>query len=118
MMKTLEKVYEITVELKELLDQDITSKNREETITRLNELIEARGKWMEQLKPPYGDEEKVLGEKIYTLNSIIQAKMQQLFTDLKLEMRQVQKQKKTKEFYTNPYKNVHVSDGTFLDSKN
>lgn len=118
MMSQLQKVYEITVELKELLDQDITSKNREQAIDRLNELIEARGKWMEQIQPPYSDEEKLLGEKIYSLNTTIQDKMQQLFKDLKLEMRQVQKQKKSKESYTNPYKSVHVSDGTFMDSRN
>lgn len=118
MMNYLEKVYEITFELKELLDQDITPKNREEIINKLNQLIEARGKWMDQLQPPYTEAEKELGEKIYSLNIGIQNKMQQLFTDLKLEMRQVRKQKKTNESYTNPYKNVHVSDGTFMDSKN
>ena len=73
---------------------------------------------MDQLNPPYTDEEKVLGEKIYSLNIGIESKMQQLFSDLKVEMKQVQKQKKTKESYTNPYKNVHTSDGTFMDSKN
>lgn len=118
MMDYLEKVYVITIELKELLDQNITPKNREEVINQLNQLIEARGKWMDQLQPPYTEAEKELGEEIYNLNTGIQNKMQQLFTDLKLEMRQVQKQKKTNESYTNPYRNVHVSDGTFMDSKN
>ncbi len=118
MMDCLEKVFEITIELKELLERHITSQNREEIINKLNQLIEARGKWMEQLQPPYTAAEKELGEKIYSLNIEIQNKMQQLFTDLKLEMRQVQKQKKTNQSYTNPYRNVHVSDGTFMDSKN
>ncbi|MBN6206869.1 hypothetical protein JYK21_10395 [Ralstonia pickettii] len=118
MMDYLEKVYEITIELKELLDQNITTKNREEVINKLNQLIETRGKWMDQLQPPYTEAEKELGEKIYALNTGIQNKMQQLFTDLKLEMRQVQKQKKTNVSYTNPYRNVHISDGTFMDSKN
>ena len=117
-MNTLLNVYDVTVKLKELLEQAIPAKDREEVITELNALIAERGKWMDQLKPPYTDEEKELGEKIYSLNMGIESKMQQLFSDLKVEMKQVQKQKKTKESYTNPYRNVHTSDGTFMDSKN
>ena len=118
MMSSLLKVYDVTIKLRELLEQDIPTKDREEVINQLNELIAERGKWMDKLIPPYTAEEKELGEKIYSLNMEIQSKMQQLFTDLKVEMKQVQKQKKTKESYTNPYKNVHTSDGTFMDSKN
>lgn len=118
MMNKLKSVYEITVELKELLDPVITAKNREEVITRLNELIAARGEWVEQISPPYSDEEKALGEEIYSLNTKIEAKMQLIFSDLKQEMRQAQQQKKSQESYTNPYKQVQVSDGTYMDSKN
>jgi len=118
MMTNLLKVYDVTIKLHELLKKATPSKDREEVINELNALIAERGKWMDQLNPPYTDEEKELGEKIYSLNIGIESKMQQLFSDLKVEMKQVQKQKKTKESYTNPYKNVHTSDGTFMDSKN
>ena len=118
MMSTLLNVYNVTIKLQKLLEQAIPAKDREGVINELNALIAERGKWMDQLNPPYTDEEKVLGEKIYSLNIGIESKMQQLFSDLKVEMKQVQKQKKTKESYTNPYKNVHTSDGTFMDSKN
>lgn len=118
MMDRLEKIYEITVKLKQLLEQEITSKNREAIIQQLNDLIAARGKWMEKIEAPYTNEEKALGEKIYALNIGIEREMQQLFSDLKLEMRQVQRQKKSKESYSNPYKHVQVADGTFLDRKN
>lgn len=117
-MEVLKKVYELTRELTTLLEQPVTSKNRDEVIEQLNELIEERGKWMKQLSPPYSDEEMQLGNEIAKLNPQIQSKMQILFTDLKKEMKQMQQQKKSQQFYTNPYKNVSTSDGTFLDRKN
>lgn len=117
-MEVLEKVYELTKELTTLLEQPVTSKNRDDVMQQLNELIEERGKWMEQLSPPYSDEEMKLGNEIAKLNPKIQMKMQNLFTDLKTEMKQMQQQKKSQQFYTNPYKNVSTLDGTFLDRKN
>ena len=117
-MEALEKVYELTRELTILLEQPVTSKTRDNVIQQLNELIEERGKWMEQLSPPYSEEEMKLGNKIAKLNPKIQIKMEKLFTDLKIEMKQVQQQKKSQQSYTNPYKNVSTSDGTFLDRKN
>lgn len=118
MMANLNKVYEITLELKQLLvDKPVSSKERETVIEKLNELIEDRGKWMEQLSPPYTEEEKQLGEQIYQMNIGVQENMERIFADLKLEMKQVQKQKKTQQSYSNPYKHVSFSDGTFLDRK-
>ncbi|MHA6252360.1 flagellar protein FliT [Oceanobacillus sp. CAU 1775] len=118
MNERIKKVYEITVDISKLLEQDISSKNREEVIEDLNEKITERGKWMELLKPPYTKEEQTLGEEIYRLNISIEEEMQKLFSDLKQEMQHVQKQKKSQASYTNPYKSVQVSDGTYLDSKN
>jgi flagellar protein FliT len=118
MIDNLKKVYELTLQLEELFQKPITPKNREETIDKLNELIEERGKWMEQISPPYTEEERALGEKIYQMNIGIEENMQQIFTELKQEMKQMKKQKKSHQSYQNPYQHVSVSDGTFLDKKN
>ncbi len=117
MMEKLEKVYQLTVELEKLLADPISAKEREEVIQKLNDLIEERGKWMEEISPPYTEEERRLGEKIYKMNIGIEEKMQQLFSEIKMEMAQMKKQKKSQQSYTNPYKDLSVSDGTFLDRK-
>ena len=52
MMEKLEKVYQLTVELEKLLADPISAKEREEVIQKLNDLIEERGKWMEEISPP------------------------------------------------------------------
>lgn len=116
-MNKLKKVYELTLRLKELLNQDTSSSEREEVILQLDALIKERGKWMDGMPAPLSNDEKVLAAEIYSINKDVQEKMEQIFTELKVEMRQIQKQKKSKQFYTNPYKDVQVSDGTFLDSK-
>ncbi|MCM3740220.1 flagellar protein FliT [Oceanobacillus luteolus] len=117
MIDDLKKVHELTLQLQKLLEDPISSGEREVVIEQLNELIEERGKYMEHISPPYTDEEKHLGERIFRMNVDIQAKMQHIFSDLKLEMKRMKKQKKTQQSYINPYKNVSSSDGSFLDKK-
>ncbi|MFC4023848.1 flagellar protein FliT [Oceanobacillus longus] len=116
-MNRVEPIYEITMKIKTLLEQDITAKSRESVIEELNDLILSRGMYMEKLKSPYTEEEKKIGKELVLINNEIQKKMQILFADLKLEMRQVKKQKKSNQSYTNPYKHVQTMDGMFMDSK-
>lgn len=118
MRKALEKVYQLTIEMKHLFNFPITVKNREEVIEKLTGWLEEREEWMDKLSPPYTDEERELGEKIYQINVEVEENMQRLFGNLKVEMKKVQKHKKTQQTYSNPYKNLAVSDGTFLDKKN
>ncbi|WP_249871312.1 flagellar protein FliT [Oceanobacillus saliphilus] len=116
-MNRAKPVYEVTMKIKTILDQKITPQARESAIEKLNDLIIDRGTYMESLTPPYSEEEQRLGRELVQLNEEIEKKMHLLFADLKLEMIQVQKQKKSNQSYTNPYKNVHTMDGMFMDSK-
>jgi len=116
-MNRVEKIYELTLQLDELLSQEITSKNRESIIEQLNDGLKKRGKYMEQLTPPYTDEEKGLGSKLIPLNEKIEKQMQEIFQGLKKEMKQLNKQKKSNQSYVNPYQHVQTMDGMFLDKK-
>lgn len=117
-MNRLAGLYEVTKQLETILDQEITSANREKIIEQVNQLIEARGVHMDALTQPYNEAEQVTGKAIVVLNASIQNKMQILFEGLKEEMRQVQQQKKVNQSYTNPYKNTPSINGMFMDSKN
>ncbi|HLS09725.1 flagellar protein FliT [Lentibacillus sp.] len=117
-MNKLQTLLDITKQLDQVLEEDAHTKNRDEVIERVNELIEKRGKLLETINPPFSDNEQKLGKNIVALNKQIQGKLNQLFNDLKLEMKQVKKQKKSNRSYMNPYENVKIADGMFMDSKN
>ncbi|WP_010647606.1 flagellar protein FliT [Oceanobacillus massiliensis] len=116
-MNRAKPVYDITLQIQALLSQEITAKSRESAIEKLNELVHERGHHMESLVSPYTAEEKQLGNEVLLLNNEIEKKMHILFADLKMEMIQVKRQKKSNQSYTNPYKHVHTLDGMFMDSK-
>lgn len=102
-MNRVESVYELTMQMKQLLNREITSKTRESIIEQLTTLITQRGISMEALNPPYTEAEKQLGKVLVQVNDEIQLKMQSLFTDLKKEMKQVKMQKNQ----TNPIP-IHI----------
>ena len=116
-MQKLDILYHVTKELKKVLDQPITSKNREAIIKEMNLLIEKRGNTMEHITPPFTEEEKLIGQEIVVLNEQIKKKMNHLFEELKQDMRLVNKQKESNRSYINPYRNMKSTDGMYLDSK-
>ncbi|OZU88793.1 flagellar protein FliT [Virgibacillus indicus] len=116
-MNRLRELYEITIQLKKTLVQEITAKDREAVIEQVNELIDKRSIHLQHVNPPFTEEEKVLGKELVVLNEEIQTKMLQLFNDLKSEMKQIKKQRKSNMSYTNPYKSVQTLDGMFMDRK-
>lgn len=116
-MYHLDELLKLTKQLKGLLDQQFTSKNREKIIKQTDHLIEMRGKHIQDVKPPFTEREKEIGKQIIELNKFIQKQMDRLFTDLKSEMRQVKQKKKSNRKYVNPYENVQSIDGMFMDKK-
>jgi len=116
-MNRVQTLYDLSEELRELLNKEITDKNRAEIIEETNELVEKREEYINALQPPYTNEEKDLGKKLIPLNTDIQEKMQKLYEALKLEMKNVRKQKKSNRSYVNPYASVRYTDGMFMDSK-
>lgn len=116
-MNRLDALYKVTLELKNVLDQDITSKNREEVINEINVIVEQRGVLMKEITPPYTEKEKKIGQKVVHINEQIEKKMNTLFDTLKHDMRQVKKQKESNRSYINPYGKMKSTDGMFLDSK-
>ena len=116
-MNRIQVIYDITIQLKEIVDQPITGKTREATIEKLNKVIMKKGVQMEKIKPPFSDEEHQLSKALLPLNEDVQNKMQIIFADLKTEMKQIKQQKKSNQSYTNPYKSVQTMDGMFMDQK-
>ncbi|QKY69935.1 flagellar protein FliT [Lentibacillus sp. CBA3610] len=116
-MDQLQQLWNITKQLEKVLDTEVNGKNRDAIMEEVNDLLVKRGNLLNQISPPFTESEKQLGEKVVSLNHHIQTKMNMLFDDLKIEMKQMKKQKKSNRSYINPYENVKIADGMFMDSK-
>ena len=116
-MGRLNVLYDITIELKKVLDQSVNPKNREAIINAVDTLIEQRGGIMKDVAPPFTEKEKLIGQNIIALNEQIKGEMKHVFEGLKRDMRQVNKQKESNRSYINPYRNMESTDGMYLDSK-
>ncbi|WP_181917265.1 flagellar protein FliT [Virgibacillus dokdonensis] len=117
MMNRLTSLYDTTQHLHDLLQQEIEPKERESIISKVNDLIEKRGEQMNALKPPFSEEEKATAKKIMQLNKLIEHGMLLLFDDLKVELRQMKKQKQSNRKYIHPYETIQARDGIYLDRK-
>src|SRR5699024_969258 len=82
-MNRVQSVYNKTITILKLLkEQKDYSNHREDVLSQLNELILERETLMEDLAPPYTEEEKVIGKKIITLNQQLEEEMGILFNYL------------------------------------
>lgn len=116
-MGKLDTIYDVTNKIEHILNQSITTKNRDSIITEVTALIEERGRMMEELTPPFSEQEKSLGRQVVELNVQIEKKMETLFESLKQDIRKMNKQKESNRSYINPYGNIKSTDGMYLDSK-
>lgn len=116
-MNRLRPFYELTELLESLLEQEITSVNRDTIIGEVNRLIEQRAILFMEIYPPFTEEEKRTGAQIVEKNRVLQSKLNLLFSNLKQEMKQIQQKKKSNLTYINPYGHIRPADGMFLDSK-
>lgn len=116
-MTRLDELYKLTVELHDILQTEVTNQNREEIISKVNDLINKREQVIPFVKPPFSDDENKIGKEVIKLNQEIEIKLEQMFTQLKNEMRKIQQQKKSNRSYINPYGPIKTIDGMYVDSK-
>jgi len=115
-MKSLEQVYEITLQILRLLEEN-NNRNRNEIIERIDELIGDREHLIKKIHPPYTEKEYQLGQKIVALNEQIKTKMEYLFEDVKSDLKRLNQQKELNRSYINPYGPIKTTDGMYLDRK-
>lgn len=117
-MGRLEELLEMTTEMVDVLEQyEKQSIDRSTTIEKMTTLIERRDEIMNELKPPYTDEEMEIGKKVIELNEQITEKMEHIYKLVKEDMSKVKKKKAYNPSYINPYGNLRTTDGLYIDSK-
>src|SRR5690625_2136328 len=116
-MGKLDTIYDVTNKIENILNQSITTKNRESVISEVTTVIEERGRMMEELIPPFSEDDKSEGKKVVQLNVQIEKKMELLFESLNHDIRKMNTKKESSRSYINPYGNIKSTDGMYLDSK-
>jgi flagellar protein FliT len=116
-MSVVNQIYDVTSRLYSLLkDGKFTEGSRDDVIEKVELILNERQELLSNLKGPFSEEEKLIGQKIIDLNRVIDEKLPQLKAEVQKDMNKVKKQKSSNEKYTNPYKNVSF-DGMFFDKK-
>ncbi|QHS23279.1 flagellar protein FliT [Virgibacillus sp. MSP4-1] len=117
-MSAVKELHTITTDFYKYLYQQELDRDQESLMESLTEFLNKRETFMNQIKPPYTDEEKKLGKEIVRMDREIEDSFQEQFTQLKGSMKQIQSQKRNNQKYINPYQNVSTVDGMFFDKRN
>lgn len=115
-MTSVRECYNLTKELQQVL-QTVTTENRDEVIEKIEVLLGKRDSILDQLKPPFTDEEKKLGKEMINMNVEINTKLNVLKSTIQRDINGLSKKKSSVKKYTNPYESVNF-DGMFYDKRN
>lgn len=116
-MSIIAELLHVTKELYGLLEKPVAKEAREETIAAIEQLLLRRDELLEQLSPPYSEEEQQLGKEIVVFNQTITKKLQQLKQQIQQDLKALKQKKMANQNYTNPYQEAFLMDGMFYDKK-
>lgn len=115
-MSTVQQLLDVSRQLHDHLNNGIEHVDRDEYIETISHLLDKRQSLIEQLPNEYTSEEKEIGKQIVSLNEKIDQRLQEKLRFLKNELETFQQNKRRREQYSNPYKNVSI-DGMYFDKK-
>ncbi|MCA1011241.1 flagellar protein FliT [Halobacillus halophilus] len=116
-MTVWEQFYELTQQLEEKVHQTVTEKNRAEMVAYVEGILAERSALLLKLPQPESEAEREMIAEVLHKDVKINQKLEFLFNGLKRDMRNMKKQKSSKQRYANPYQNVSNYDGMYLDHK-
>jgi flagellar protein FliT len=115
-MTAIQRCYDLTTELLQVVGS-IDEEGRDNAITKIEELLGKRQAILEQLKPPFSNEENELGKGIVKMNRVLDTKLILISNKVQRDMNGLNKKKASAKKYTNPYESVNF-DGMFYDKRN
>ncbi|MDC3416135.1 flagellar protein FliT [Aquibacillus salsiterrae] len=116
-MNRLLALHETTVQLQRILSKEVVEGERDATLEQINVLLDEREQQLNIVQPPFSEDEQEVGEKLLPINQDIQVKMDELFSQIKQDVKSIKTQKRSNQTYTNPYQSLSNYDGMFLDHK-
>jgi flagellar protein FliT len=114
-MDSLQKVYDVTMELLDVLESNAEN-DREKKIETIHRLLDEREQQIKAIQPPFSEEEQVLGRKLIEQNQKVDEFLQKQKREIQFNIKQLSVKKKSSRQYTNPYENMSI-DGMFYDKR-
>ncbi|MER1999484.1 MAG: flagellar protein FliT [Lysinibacillus sp.] len=95
------------------------SDDRDDYIEKIHELLDERGEIIEQLRAANFsfDSNNQAHKTLAELDKGINERLQKTLEAIKFDMKELNKQKKNEQQYTNPYGHVQLMDGMYYDKK-
>jgi len=112
-MDKINQLYEITLRLYNFLDNFPDKDHREEYIVSLNQVLDERAEIIRLLPKEFTDEEIKLGLEINKLNHEIGIKLDNLFAEIKMDLRNIKRTQQVNDKYNQNYS----FDGMFFDKR-
>ncbi|OJH18147.1 hypothetical protein BLX88_14820 [Bacillus obstructivus] len=114
-MNPIQECYMMTKEFVETLQYTVNH-DRDTRIQKVEDFLEKREQLLDSIKPPFSDEDKLLGERLVLLGKKFEVLLINLKLEIQRDMNGLNKQKKSMNQYINPYANFQ-SDGFFYDKR-
>lgn len=115
-MKSLERCVIITLELIELAKMADKS-DRDQTIHRIEELLNQREELLPHIKGPFSPEESIAGKRLMQLNEELDVLLATFRAYIQKDMNELEQKKASATRYVNPYASVQEHDGVFYDKR-
>lgn len=118
-MSTVDHYLQTSAQLFKLLTTIPPSDERLDYIESINELLDKRGIYVDQLKSEgfqYNAEDK-MHQTLYELDKGIKERLHLVMDAIKNDMKDLQNTKKHESQYIDPYKDVRVIEGRYFDNK-
>jgi flagellar protein FliT len=117
MNAAVQNCFDITKELFEVLTAPHSGEqDRDQTIERIDNLVDKREGLLKDIQPPFSEEEKELGQQMVKMNKVIDQKLSLLREEIKRDMNGINKKKTNVKKYSNPYENMQF-DGVYYDKR-
>lgn len=115
-MSVVAELLAVTTRLYELLEGPVDSETRDQIIAAIEKLLGERDSLIQQMQPPFSEEEQEIGRKIVVLDGAIYPKLQRIKLQIQGDLKLINQKKTANENYMNPYQSLSM-DGTFYDKK-
>ena len=115
-MSALDKYYQLTMDAIEFLSDLSWENDREQIISRLDDIIGIREMLQKDIHLPFTEEEKRLGKECVKLNEELAKLMVKRRAEVAQSIKLVREQKQHNYKYANPYEAM-VTDGIYYDKR-
>lgn len=99
-----------------LMSKNTNEDTRDETIDRIERLLDERDRLQLEIVEPFTNEEKVFGKELVELEADVQLNLTAFTKQIRGDLSESQSKKEHMKSYVNPYSNV-ARDGTYYDTK-